>query len=209
MTQPPTPPGPNSRRAAALWRLATLAVGGLLAFLLGSATPRVRLIGIYPLALGACVAWCGVQLRERMSLEVTRAAAVWIVLLAAVVHAGSGVQSWRIWKQGLLREHAGQMAQMQRMLKDAAPEFRERAQRDIALARRHALEFRTYLSQRLGQFAQQIGRREVWGSPVPEAVFGFEMFLAGIGALVTVLASTRSGPWAPPPAERPGGENRA
>jgi cytochrome c556 len=195
--------------SVAAWCAATLVAGGLLAFVMGSATPRIRLIGIYPLALGAFAAAGCIWLLGQMKLTITPATAAWIVAIAAAVHVGSTVQSWRIWKDALIREHAGSMGRMNQMLKDAEPEFRQETMRAMALRLRVATELQAYLSQRLEVLSRALNRNAVWDSPVPQFLFTAEICVAGIAALVTILASAQSGPWSPPPADPPEEEAHA
>ncbi len=186
-----------------LWVLLTLALAALLAAGIGSATPRLRLLGLFPLCLGAITAFCGYWLVETLRLELSRTMGVWVLLLAAAILAGSNVQSWRVWRTATLRDQISIRRQMEDLLKDVPAEERDELFRNHARELAQRLTFASYLSSRLEAFARQIGRREVWAPPVPEILFAAEIALAAIGALIVLLASTGSGPWAGKPIDRP------
>lgn len=199
---PPTPPpveetAPNKLSSLIAWFAATLASAAALAWLMGSATPRIRLIAIYPLCLGVAAAYLSMALMIPLKLIITRGLTLWILLIAILMTSASNYQSWRVWKQKLTREHAATQRQIAAILKDVPAEERNKTLRNNARKLLERATFDVYLSERLLAFAQQAGRRQVWDPPVPEIVFGFELFLAALGAYIMVAFGTGSGPWAP------------
>jgi hypothetical protein len=191
MSEPETSqPAQRNRRGGTgglvSWILLTLATGALLAGLLGSATPRIRLLGIFPFAEGAVIAAAALFLKTRFRLTSPRASVVWILLLAMGVAAGTTCCSWQLWKRHLTREHAETQARIDRFLQDADEEARTRIRRENLDIFRERVTFSAYLGHRLEAFARRLGRPQGWDSPVPELVFGFELLLALIGAAVVL-----------------------
>jgi hypothetical protein len=193
-TEPTEQPAAGHRRSLVLWLLITLVAGALLALLLGSATPRIRLLGIYPLAIGAFVAFGALGLLAKFDLKLDKILCGWIVLLAIAVVAGSTAWSWQIWKTQLTRDHAIAQERMSMILKDIDPDQQALIRRENMLKFRETITFPAYLSDRLKALVDQIGRKNVWGSPVPEIIFGVELFLALVGAWVVVLQGNRELP---------------
>jgi hypothetical protein len=186
-------PAKNSPPTVCLWLVATLAGAILLAFLAGSATPRVRLLVLFPLAIGALVAFAALSLLEMLDLHLSGWMLGWIVLLAAGVPAGSAVQSWRLWRSELQEQRAGFMQQVHRMMANAAdPKQAAEERRKLMRAFEEKTSFPVYLSHRLAAFSRQAGRREVWDPPIPELLFAFELVVAAIAALFLCLKVWRS-----------------
>ena len=191
----------NSPPNVCLWLLVTLAGAILLAFLAGSAIPRVRLLVLFPLAMGVLVAYGSLSLLEALELRLSGWMLGWIVILAAAVPAGSSVQAWRLWKQGEREKRADFVRQFNRMIANAAdPEQAEAERRKLHQAFEERTSFPVYLSHRLQSFAEQVGRREVWAPPLPELLFAFELVVAAIAALFLCLKVWRS-PQGPPQTE--------
>lgn len=178
-------------RSLALWMLTTLAAGVLLALLLGSTTPRIRLLGIYPLAIGAFVAFGALGLMVKFELKISNYSFSWMILLAMAVLAGSTLWSWNLWKKQLTQEHAVALARMSGILRDVDPEQQELIRRENLMKFRETVTFSAYLSNRLETFSKQLGRKNVWDSTVPEVIFGFELFLSIVGAWIVIHQGTR------------------
>jgi hypothetical protein len=185
--------GKYSPQNVCLWLLVTLAGAIVLAFLAGSATPRVRLLVLFPLAMGALVALGCLSLLAQMEMELSGWMMGWIVLLAAAVPAGSSVQAWRLWRSGLQEQRAAFMQQVNRMVENAAdPEQAETERRKLRQAFAEKTSFPAYLSHRLEAFSRQMRRREVWAAPLPEMLFAFELVVSAIAALFLCLNARRS-----------------
>lgn len=185
--------GKNSPPNVCLWLLVTLAGAVVLAFLAGSATPRVRLLVLFPLAMGALVALGCLSLLTMMQLELSGWMMGWIILLAAAVPAGASVQAWRLWRSGLQEQRAAFMQQVNRMVENASDPEQAGAERSkLRQAFAEKTSFPVYLSHRLESFSRQMGRREVWAPPLPEMLFAFELVVSAIAALFVCLNAWRS-----------------
>jgi len=183
----------NTPPNVCLWLLLTLVAATLLAFLAGSAIPRVRLLVLFPLAMGAFVAYAALTLLKQLELRLSGWMLGWIVMLAAAVPAGSAVQSWRLWRSELQEQRAGFMQQVDRMIANAAdPKQAAEERRKLQRAFEDKTSFPVYLSHRLAAFAAQVGRREVWAPPAPELFFAFELVVAAIASLFLCLRVWRS-----------------
>jgi hypothetical protein len=191
-------PDRNSPPRLLVWLAATLAAAAGLAWLAGSATPRVRLIAIFPLCLGLCTAYLAMWLMIPLKLKISDGLTAWIVLLAVLAALGSSFQSWQIWRRDLIREHAAVQQQIGAVLKDLPAGQRAQVLRDNARQLTERTSLQEYLSDRLLAFAQRVGRRQVWDAPVPEIIFGGELFLAAAGAYIMVAFGSGSGPWGTP-----------
>ncbi|HUG18680.1 MAG TPA: hypothetical protein VMM56_06850 [Planctomycetaceae bacterium] len=182
-------------RSLALWILTTLAAGVLLALLLGSATPRIRLLGIYPLAIGAFVAFGALGLMVKFELNISKLSFSWMILLAMAVVAGSTCWSWSLWENKLSQEFASEYSRsksrMDFILKEIDPAEQEKLHREHLLRFRESVTFQAYLSDRLKAFSEQLGRKNVWDRPIPEVIFGFELLLTLVGAWIVILQGTR------------------
>lgn len=196
--------GRNSPPNVCLWLLVTLAGAILFAFLAGSANPRVKLLGLFPLALGALTAFLFVELLKLQGLSMRKSMIAWIMLLSFIVPAGATYRSSRDWhdqhwndRKGFLGENA------YRDFLEMHDEQNRDERYDYMLELESKTSFRAYLSHRLEAFSNQLGREYVWDSPVPEAVFGIEQLLAALGAFVVSISFYRSQRRSPNPKESP------
>ena len=198
-TQPPHERvSTNSFSNICLWLLVTLVGAALLAFMAGSATPRVRLLLLFPLAMGAVVAAASLSLLSSFHLDKRGWMTGWILLLAIGVPAGTTWQAWRLWKHDLRDERVAFMQQINRMMDNAAdPEAAQQQRRQMMLAFAEQTSFTAYLSHRLDAFSRQVGRERVWDPPVPELLFTLEMFVSAVAALFLCLNTWQS-PQGPP-----------
>ena len=173
--------------SALAWFLATLLAGIVLSFLLGSATPRIRLNGLFPLIVGGLCAFGSLALLDKFNLKISRLKTLWILILAVDVFVGSSLEAYYLWRTDLEEAHAASTTRIEQMLRGAPPEKREKILRDNAAALQNKLTFRIYLSQRLDSVACKFGRREAWDPPVPEIVYACELVLAFVGALLVLV----------------------
>jgi hypothetical protein len=197
-TEPTEQAVPGQLRSLVLWLLITLAAGALLALLSGSATPRIRLLGIYPLALGALIAFGALGLLAKFDLKLDKILFGWIILLAMTVAAGSTAWSWQIWKKQVTEEFAREypkaQAKLEFILKEIDPVEQEKLHLEHLLRFHNSIRFASYLSDRLRSFSERLGRKNVWDPPVPEVMFCLELFLALVGAWVVALQGMKARP---------------
>lgn len=197
-------PERNSPPNVRLWLLVTLAGAILFAFLAGLANPRVKLLGLFPLALGALTAFLSVELLKLQGLSLRKFMMAWVMLLSVIVPAGATYRSSRDWHDQYWDERKGFLGEnaYQDFLEMHDEKYRDERY-DYMLVLESKTSFQAYLSHRLEAFSNQLGREYVWDSPVPEAVFGIEQLLAALGAFVVSFIAYRSQRRSPNPKEPP------
>jgi hypothetical protein len=175
--------------------LATGAVGGLVASI---APPRLRLIGLFAIALGAALGWLAGRLAVSLRMPSRRAAMLGGILTGATGCAVATLLHWQAYSQALQaaeKPNAGQ-ALMANMLKAAEEnaltdpksqaalaEFRDSAARALDELRNRRT-FNGYLSHRVASLG-------LTGS-LPVALWGLEVVLAGVaGAFLTRQLAAR------------------
>lgn len=185
--------GKNSSPSVLLWLLATLSGSILLAWIFGKADPRIKLLGLFPLALGALTAFLSVELLRRQNLFLRKPMIAWMTAMALIVSAGATYQSSRDWHDEIWEDRKGVIGE--NAYQDYV-EMRAGNERDERFEYFQTLEsktsFEAYLSHRLKAFSEQLGREYVWDSPVPEVAFGIEQLLAASGGLIVSIISFRS-----------------
>jgi hypothetical protein len=175
----------------ACWLAAVLitgAVGGLVASI---APPRLRLIGLFAIALGAVLGWLAGRLALTLRMPSRRVAVLGGLLTGATGCIVATILHWQAFSRELKaaeKPSAGQalVARMLQAAEQNAPtdpesqaalaEFRSSAARALDERRNHR-SFRGYLSHRIAS----LGLTGV----LPAALWGIEVLLAGAaGALV-------------------------
>jgi hypothetical protein len=176
--------------------LATGAVGGLVASI---APPRLRLIGLFAIALGAALGWLAGRLAVTLRMPSRRAAMLGGILTGATGCVVATLLHWQAYSRELQaaeKPNAGQtlMANMLKAAEQNAPadpeseaamtEFRDSATRALdELKNRRS--FSGYLSHRVASLG-------LTGS-LSLALWGLEVVLAGVaGGFVTCQLAARS-----------------
>jgi len=180
--------GEEARNSVEHWipitLLGALVVGGLFGF----ATPRIKLLLLFPLGLGILTGVLAVAVANYFQLNVSKGMIVWMILFGALTFEGATRMAVYQWSQKATRFLQFQFpvtdddldAESRRTLQ----EFKDRS--------RKSRTYQEFLSHRLTAFAKQVGREQVWSSPVPEMIYGSELFLAAIGAGFVGLKTRRS-----------------
>jgi|GEM_PF-1528351 hypothetical protein len=185
-------PSPGESWSVPKWLVSTLAGTVVLAVLSGSATPRVRLLFLAPLAVGGFTAAGSIWLLIKFNLnhEMQNWMVGWITLLAIGVTLGSTYLAWKSWQSDLKTERIAFMKQITKMAENAEdPKTVQQERRKMMLAFQARTSFTSYLSYRLEGFSKQLGRNNVWAPPVPELIFLGEQFLSGVAALFLSLTA--------------------
>jgi len=165
--------------------LATGAVGGLVASI---APPRLRLIGLFAIGLGAAVGWLAARLAITLRMPSRRVAILGALLSGATGCIVATLLHWQAYSRELQaaeKPSAAQalMANMLQAAEENAPtdaesqaalaEFRDSAARALDEVKRRR-SFNGYLSYRVAS----LGLTE----PLPAALWGLEVVLAGVAA---------------------------
>ena len=174
--------------------LATGAIGGLVASI---APPRLRLIGLFAIALGAALGWLAGRLAVRLRMPSRRAAVLGGILTGATGCVVATLLHWQAYSrvlQAAEKPNAGQalMANMLKAAEGNAPvdpesqaafaEFRDSGARAL-----NELRSRRSLSGYLSHRVASLGLTGSW----PVALWGIEVLFAGVAAAVVarLLAS--------------------
>ena len=92
--EPQRPAEGGSLRSLLFWFVLTLLGSFLLAWLLGKASARIKLLGLFPIAVGVLTAGLSLELLKQWGLELRKPQIAWIGLLAILVSAGASYQSF-------------------------------------------------------------------------------------------------------------------
>lgn len=183
---------PGASWSVPKWLVSTLAGAVALAVLSGSATPRVRLLFLAPLAMGGFTATGAIWLLIKFHLnhEMQSWMVGWIMLFAIGVTLGSTFLAWKNWQDDLKTERIAFIRQITKMAENAVdPEAIQQERKNMMLSFQERTSFTSYLSYRLEGFSKQLGRNNVWAPPVPELIFLSEQFLSGVAALFLCLTA--------------------
>ena len=167
--------------------LATGAIGGLVASV---APPRLRLIGLFAIALGAALGWLAGRLAVRLRMPSRRAAVLGGILTGATGCVVATMLHWQAYSRALQaaeKPNAGQalMANMLKAAEGNAPadpesraafaEFRDSGARAL-----NELRSRRSLS---GYLSHRVATLGLTG-PLPVVLWGIEVLFAGVAAAV-------------------------